>query len=145
MKTILFLSLITLSAFAYPHPKPAQFDYSLVFGGCFENDTVQLHINKVAVLKNYTLHNQDTAVRGRLSLTQSDKQITIFYNDQVKKRRGIRSTSTLTIELIVNQEPHRFEVDLRKGRVLLFDFCQADATTHKRLTLEQMQEPMILM
>lgn len=144
MKTVLFLCLLTLSAVAYPHPKPAQFDYSLVFGGCFEDDTVQLHINKVAVLRNYTLHNQDTAVKGRLSLTQSNNHITIFYNDRTKKRRGIKTASTLSIELIVNKEVNRFEVDLRKGRVLLFDYCK-NGSTNRKLTLEQVQEPMILM
>lgn len=134
-----------MPSFAFSHTRPGQFDYTVVFGGCFENDTVQLNINKVAVLKNYTLHNQDPVIKGCLSLTQSDKNITIFYNGQTKKRRGIHTASNLTIELIVNKQVSRFEVDLRKGRVLLFDFCIPGSASSRKLTLEQVQEPMILM
>lgn len=143
LKTILILAHLILPPWDLSH-RPVSFDYTIVFGGCFQNDKVQVQINKVAVLKNYILNNQDTATKGRLSFTQSDKQITIFYNDQVKTRRAIRKASTLLIELTVNNEVKEFKVDLHNGKILVFDFCPIGSNARK-LTLEQFQEPHILM
>lgn len=143
LKTILILAHLTIPLWALSH-RSVSFDYTVVFGGCFQNDVVQVQINKVAVLKNYLLNNQDTVTKGRLSFTQSEKQITIFYNDQVKTRRAIRKASTLLIELTVNNKVQEFTVNLHNGRILVFDFCQTGNNTRK-LTLEQLQEPLILM
>jgi hypothetical protein len=53
----------------------------------------------------------------------------------------------LDIDVIVNNKKNNFKVDLRKGKVILFQFCPAQKARpdEKKLTVEQLQEQVIFM
>ena len=53
----------------------------------------------------------------------------------------------LNIELVVNKQVKKFKVDLRKGKVILFDYCAGEEgrSETKKITVEQLQEEVIFM
>lgn len=148
MKTTIFIfCLLIFTCPLFSHSTKEDFDYSIVFGGCFEKDIVSLKINNVPIFNNYKLENKNAVKKGNLSLTQASRKIHLFYNGQEKYKGRVNFEFYLNIDLTVNNKANKFKVDLRKGKVILVEFCpveNASAAT-KKLTIEQMQEQIIFM
>jgi hypothetical protein len=145
-KAIMFFSIFLYAIAASSHQHFSHLDYSIVFGGCFENDLVSLKINKRPVLKSFQVENRNAIKKGNLSLTQSPDGITLFYNGTEIKKSGVRIGFLIDIEVEVNKQVKKFKVDLRKGKVVVIENCTANTTSkEKKITLEQLQEPMIFM
>jgi hypothetical protein len=146
-KKIWLLLSLAFSLKAHSNVPPTNIDYAVVFGTCFEKDIVSLSINKHVIFSNYKLGFEKALMKGNLSLQQSGKWITVSYNGGERKRSRIKTNSLLKIEIILNGKVSAFEIDLRKGNILLVEFCptaEIDPTTRK-LTIEQRQEAVILM
>ena len=146
MKPALFIACLLLYApFGFSHTTKEDFDYSIVFGGCFEKDIVSLKINNTSIFDHYKVENKDALKKGNLSLTQGNKGISIFYNRDQKFKRKINFSFYLDIDLKVNDKMNKFKIDLRKGKVILIEFCPNPHSSQKKLTIEQLNEPVILM
>ena len=147
MKTAFFtLCLLVCTCAAFSHSAKEDFDYSIVFGCCFEKDIVSLKINNRSIFHNYKVENRDAVKKGNLSLTQSNKKIHLFYNGQEKYTGKVNFGFYLEIDLTVNNKPNKFKIDLRKGKVILVENCPIEnASTNKKVTVEQMQEQVIFM
>ena len=142
MKKLLILSACIICSFVASSGDKAPVDYSIVFGGCFEKDIVTLSINKKKVLSNYKLENQNEIKKGHLSLTQTGNKIYIFYNRNQKSVAKIPIDFILDIQIIINNQTQNLKIDLRKGKVIVLDFCNAEAG--RKLSCEQVQEPVVL-
>jgi hypothetical protein len=131
----------------FSHPAKEDFDYSIVFGGCFEKDVVSLKINNTPIFNNYKVENKNAVKKGNLSLTQANRKIHLFYNGQEKYKGKVNFNFYLNIDVTVNNKPNKFKVDLRKGKVIIVEFCPAnnESESSKKLTIEQMQEQVIFM
>jgi hypothetical protein len=148
MKPFFFiLCLLFSSSTVFSHTQKEDFDYSIVFGGCFEKDIVSLKINNTSIFDHYKVENENALKKGNLSLTQSNKKIHLFYNGQQRLKRKVNFSFYLDIDVTVNNRKNNFKVDLRKGKVILFQFCppQDAKQNEKKLTVEQLQEQVILM
>ncbi len=146
-KKVLLLLLLGFSLKAHSSGSPRTIDYALVFGTCFEKDRVSLKINKNLIFSNYKLGFDKAQKKGNLSLQQSGKWITISYNGDEEKHAKIKTGTLLKVEIILNGITSKFDIDLRKGNILLVEFCQGTepSPTTKKLTIEQRQEAVILM
>ncbi len=147
MKAILFIFWFLICTYpVFSHSAKEDFDYSIVFGGCFEKDVVSLKINNTAIFNNYKVENKNALKKGNLSLTQADKKIHLFYNGQEKFKGKVNFHFYLNIDLRVNNKTNKFKIDLRKGKVILVEFCpEKTSTNNKELTIEQVQEQVIFM
>ena len=148
MKPIAIIFCFLISSYpVFSHPSKEDFDYSIVFGGCFEKDVVSLKINNTSIFNNYKVENKNAVKKGNLSLTQANKKIHLFYNGQEKYKGRINFSFYLNIDVTVNNKASKFKVDLRKGKVIVVEFCPADVSSEnsKKLTIEQMQEQVIFM
>ena len=145
--TIFIFCLLILSYTAFSHVPKKDFDYSIVFGGCFDKDIVSLRINNTSIFEQYQVDNKNAATRGNLSLTQASNKINLFYNGKQKFRGKVKVSFYLNIELVVNKQVKKFKVDLRKGKVILFDYCAGEEgrSETKKITVEQLQEEVIFM
>lgn len=131
---------------AFSHTTRDDFDYSIVFGGCFEKDIVSLKINNRSIFNNYKVENRDAIKKGNLSLTQADKKIHLFYNGQERFTGKVSFGFYLDIALTVNNKINKFKIDLRKGKVILVENCPIEkGSSTKKVTIEQMQEQVIFM
>ena len=74
---------------AFSHTPIDDFDYSIVFGGCFNNDVLSLKINNTKVFDNIKVDNGDPVKRGNLSLTQADKKINLFYKGKAISKKKV--------------------------------------------------------
>jgi hypothetical protein len=139
--------LFLLSTVSFSNTAIIEFDYSIVFVGCFTNDIVSLSINKTLLVNQYKVANIDSIKKGHLSLTQSDKEINIFYNGQQITKSKIDVDFVIDVIITVNRELKKFRIDLRKGKVLLIDYCMNnnECPEIKTLIIEQITEPVILM
>ncbi len=145
-KKYLTLLLFFCSTITFSNTKFNEFDYSIVFIGGFKNDIVSLSINKILLVDQYKVANVDSLKKGHLSLTQSD-EIKIFYNGREITKSKISVDFLIEIDITVNKKLKKFKLDLRKGRVILVDYCINGNISPdiKRIKIEQIQEPVILM
>ena len=133
----LILCLLFSSFTVFSHTQKEDFDYSIVFGGCFEKDIVSLKINNTSIFDRYKVENENALKKGNLSLTQSNKKIHLFYNGHQKLKRRINFSFYLDIDVTINNRINNFKVDLRKGKVILFEFCPVQKANQdeKKLTV----------
>ena len=89
------------------------------------------------------VENGNAIKKGNLSLTQKNDKLTLFYNGDLKLKTKIEFDYYLDITLTLNDQVNKFKVDLRKGKVIVVDRASAD--TSKKLIIEQIEEPVILM
>ena len=122
-------------------------EFALIFGACFENENVSLKLNHKLILDHYQLGFQKKLKKGNLNLKQTDKNIIVSFNGKEKKMPKIKSTTQLQIDITLNGRLTKFTVDLRKGNILLLEFCPTvkDDSKTRKLKMEQRQEAVILM
>lgn len=148
MKRAIFIFCLLVSSYTvFSHTPKENFDYSIVFGGCFDKDIVSLRINNTTIFDQYRVDNKNAVTKGNLSLTQTSNKINLFYNGKQKFKGKVRFSFYLNIDLIVNKQVKKFKIDLRRGKVILFDYCAAEENRQatKKITMEQMQEEVIFM
>ena len=144
-KAFLFFCLFISSASSFANPPGKDFDYFIIFGGSFDKDIVSLKINNCSIFKNYKVESGDSTIKGSLSLKQSDNKMNLQYNGNQKITSKIIFDHILEIEITVNRHVNHFKVDLRKGRIILFEFCpdKNAASEIKKLTIDQFEEPVL--
>ena len=139
--TLLLLLFLTAST-AFSHTAN-NLEYAIVFGACFEKSVISLKINNKTVFDKCRLGFEK---EGNLSIKQSENDLEVFYNGEEKHRSPIDIDHTLKIAVTVNGKSSHFTIDLRKGNILVIDFCGDKQSTAKRkLTIDQRQEALILM
>ncbi|HKZ65173.1 MAG TPA: hypothetical protein VJ111_02390 [Chitinophagaceae bacterium] len=146
MKVLLTILLIS-STLILSAQSLERSDYSIILGDCFNRDTVSLSINNHAIFTNYTIENTDSLIKGNLSLTQYIQGIRINYNGKEKILKAIPVDYLLEIKVTVNRKINRFSLDMRKGNIILLDFCpeKVNQPATRKLTASQLQEPFLLM
>ena len=122
-QTIFILCFLASSYSVFSHTYKEDFDYSIVFGGCFEKDIVSLKINNTSIFNDYKVENKNVIKKGNLSLTQAKKKIYLFYNGQQKVKEKVNFSYYLNIDVTVNKRINKFQIDLRKGKVILIENC----------------------
>lgn len=143
----LILFVLLFPVIVYSHPRQNQFDYSIIFIGCFENDIVSLSLNKVLILDRYKVENADSIKKGHLSLTQYDNEIKVYYNGAEITRSRIDVTFILAADITINGKLQKIKLDLRKGKVILVDHVaeHTNNVKNRKLRIEQIDEPVIFM
>lgn len=145
-RTWFIFCLLLYSCTVFSHGTKEEFDYSIVFGGCFDQDVLSLKINNSKIFEHYKVDNKSAVKKGNLSLTQANGKINVFYNGRQVLKEKINFNFYLNISLTVNQQVTRYVVDLRKGKIILIDFCsRQNNISAKKLAIEQLQEEVIFM
>lgn len=146
MKIQFTILMIGLSLFASAQPMKKS-EYNIILGGCFNKDKVSLSINNKSVFTNYIIDNRDSLSKGNLNLSQDVQGIRINYNGKETSRKAIPFEYLLNIKVTVNRKVSRFSLDMRKGNIILLDFCpdKDDQTSTRKLSASQLQEPYLLM
>ena len=146
MKPVLTIFFVFLMNILFAQT-PKGFDYTIILGGCFNQDLVSMKVNNRVVFKNYMINNNDPSTRGNLNFVQDEQGIRINYNGSEENRRAVDFDFILDIKFIVNKQVQRFSIDLRKGNIILFDFCPDPGVpaSARKLSTEQLQEPFLFM
>ena len=129
----------------FSHTAKEDFDFSIIFGGCFDKDIVSLKINNSIIFDHIRVDNRNNKLKGNLSLTQAKRKISLFYNGQKKFKNYISYNYFLTLDVTVNDKVEQFKIDLRKGKVIVIEHCIDPnyQQSKKKLSFEQVQEEVI--
>jgi hypothetical protein len=140
----LYLSAFCFTAFAHSPTETAE--YSIIFGNCFANEQLSLKINNKLVFENYKMIANGSA-KGNLSLTQNRKGLVVFYNSRQQKKTRIKANHLINLSIVVNNKTHQLPVDLRKGKVIVLDYCTPghSNTLAGKISVEQIQETLVLL
>lgn len=144
LKACISLAFLLCSFIGFTSNKNTGYDYYIIFVGEFEHDKISLSINKKSIINNYVLENTDPAKQGNLSITQNDDYLIVAYNGKEIKRSKISVDFNLALDISVNEKKKAFRVNLKKGKVILVDYTPKSADTKKELSVEQVQEPLLL-
>ena len=122
-----------------------QYEYYILFTGRFRNDVISLSINNKSICTNYTIENTNPNKKGHFSIVQNENKISIAYNGKRITKAKVPVNFQLDLTITINGSKKNFTVDLKKGKVILVDFqTENDQSIQKDLTIEQVQEPVIL-
>lgn len=143
LSTILLI-IFTLTLSAQPLKRS---EYNIILGGCFNKDKVSLSINNRPVFTNYIIDTRDSLAKGNLNLSQDMQGVHINYNGKESIRKAIPFEYLLNIKVTINRKISRFSLDMRKGNIILLDFCPGkdDQPAIRKLSASQLQEPYLLM
>ena len=85
-------------------------------------------------------------MKGNLCLSQDVQGIHINYNGNERTYKPISFDYLLNIKVTVNRKISRFSLDMRKGNIILLNFCPEKDDLHspRKLTAGQLQEPFLL-
>lgn len=144
LKAFFSLALLLSSIAGFSTGKTSGYDYYIIFVGEFKNDKISLAINHKTVLNNCSLENIDPLKKGNLSISQKNEYITIAYNGKTIKKSKISVDFTMDLDITVNNKKKAFQVNLRKGKVVLVDYSSRSDNPAKELSVEQVQEPVLL-
>ncbi len=146
MKTLLMILMITFTLILSAQPLKRS-EYNIILGGCFNKDKVSLSINNRSIFTNYIIDNKDSLAKGNLNLAQDVEGIRINYNGKETTRKAIPFEYLLNIKVTVNRKISRFSLDMRKGNIILLDFCpeKDDQRSTRKLSASQLQEPYLLL
>ena len=88
----------------------------------------------------------DSLTKGNLSLSQDVQGMRINYNSNERTYKPIPFDYLLNIKVTVNRKVSRFSLDMRKGNIILLNFCpeKDDLPSTRKLTASQLQEPYLL-
>ena len=145
-KALLFFCLFLFSASVFPGVSKTDFDFFIIFDGSFDKDIVSLKINDRSIFKNYKVENRDSIIKGNLSLIQSNNKMNLQYNRSEKITTKFIFNRILEIEITVNHQVNKFRVDLRKGKIIVVEFCPDKnlVSKVKEITIDQFEEPFLL-
>lgn len=144
MKTAIAIFALLYSTIAFSHTAKEEADYTIIFGACFDKDLISMKINDVPVFYEYKIGAQHNG--GNLSLKQHTNKIDIFYNGQQRSKPPIDFNYYLYLEIKVNNQINKFKLDLRKGKVAIFQKCSAPFDDKQvKIKAEQINEPVLLM
>jgi len=144
LKAYISLTFLLSSLISFSATTKTDYDYYIIFVGEFEHDKISLSINKKSIINNYVLENTDPAKQGNLSITQNDDYLIVAYNGKEIKRSKISVDFDLALDISVNEKKKAFRVNLKKGKVILVDYTPKTNDSKKELSVEQVQEPLLL-
>ena len=143
-KFYLTLLQVIFAITAFSHQPTNDFDYSIIFSGPFKNDLVSISINKHLVVNKYKVENANVLHKGHLNLTQNGNSITVYYNGAQLKKPKVDVSFIVDLEITINDQYKKIEVDLRKGKVIIVNNHGQISNTGKwNIFIEQITEPIL--
>ena len=140
-----FILMLILISTSIKGQEYKDIDFLVIFGDCFDNDTVSISINDHMLVESAVLSSDFSTGLTYLDIYQVFDTLTIRMPDgKVMNNTKMDTGKTLIINLMVGHN-RRFEwaLSLRKGKVILIDHCMRmneqgnrvqviDVSQHKR-------------
>lgn len=144
MKKIYLTLFVTyLSIYSFAQNTLSNPDFSIVFSGVYQNETISLTLNNKYIFDGYKYNNIDSVLKGNLSLNQKENFIEINFNNQVTQKRKIKINYILEMKVSINNKVQTVVLDLRKGKIIIIDYNRF--IKENPVSIEQIQEPLILL
>lgn len=117
-----------------------KFEFSIIFGGCFQDDTVSLKINSVGFANNVVLKS-NVVGSANFSITQDKNGISVKHYQRTRFiLQKINIKSLINLSLSINGKSVNSVFDLRKGKIIYIEYCW-DRNKKREITVQQQDYP----
>ncbi len=121
--------LILISAFnfqTYGQDSNQKFDFSIRFASCFDQDTVNVKINKIELIDNYVLESDFSTGITDLAIYQDKDGVWVLEGNNMARKGKINVFKELKIEIELNGNKVDEWIKLRKGKIIFIDNCHVE-------------------
>ena len=141
MKKIIAIILLSIPFFCFSQEKRHKFnfDFALIFGGCFHNDSVSINLNGVNIISNVIL---ETNIVGsaNFSVSQDRNNLLVKSQDKITKLKRIDLKQPLNFQIFVNNRRTEFTFSIKNGRVLYAENCPIEGDSKRVKVLKVIQQ-----
>jgi len=139
MKKVLIIILAFCASRLTGQTTEANLKFSVLFGSCFQNDQVGLKINSVEFVAASQISSDSINSITRLSAYQDNSAVWVTENDKKTKYSALTLERRLQLDIMLNGAWKKFNIDLRKGKIILINNClrKKGVTTERSLTISQ--------
>lgn len=120
------------------------FEFSLIFASCFRNDTVSLGLNNQTIFSQAVLESDFSSGITKTHVVQTHDALQIKGLSQSTRNRILLKNDELLIQLMINDKQVVKKVNLRKGRILVINFCEeriSQDETDREVVINQHRKP----
>jgi hypothetical protein len=139
MRTLLII-IFFLPIYCLGQKTLFNFEYTIVFGGNFNQDSIELKINNSKIFSGRI--RSGVIAKANLEITQTKTCLSTFYNGATKKFKKSKTEPKLNIFIVLNGEGHSYSFDLKRGPILFVQNIYDKKLKANHLTIEQRTEPL---
>ena len=140
LKRLIFLFLLFSNSNSFGQKAKFKFDFSIILGGCFQDDSVSININSVQ-FANKVILKSNSAGSANFSIVQDKKGIAVkHYHMGRFILQKIETKSPIKIEVSINKESAFSTFDLKKGKIIFIEHCW-NKDRKQEITIRQQDYP----
>lgn len=137
---IFFITLFILSSHLFAQKTNFKFDFTIIFGGCFQDDSVTLNINSV-VFANKIILKSNVVGSASFSITQDKKGISVKHYQMARFiLQKINIKAPINLNLSINDKSVNSIFNLKKGKIIYIEYCW-DKNKKRQITVQQQDYP----
>jgi hypothetical protein len=146
MRELLLTILFSHSLLRPDLAQEDDFDYSIAFAGCFENDKVALKLNGIVVMEPVRVTSNPVLGITKVGVFQDKEAAWFSSGDKTQKLSPISVNDSLSISVSLNGRWNDFKIDLRRGKTMLINACleQIDGKNKRMVTVDQHKGTVLL-
>ena len=144
MKYSIAIVLISLPLLGLSQKHKFNFDFALIFGGCFHKDSVSIDLNGINIISNAKI---ETNVVGsaRFSVSQDKNYLLVKSEEKIKRLKKVNLKQSLNFHIFINSKEYNYTFNIKNGRILYAENCtiEGDLKRINTLTITQQDSPVI--
>lgn len=136
---VILLILATTFLLTSGFSKKFKYDFALIIGNCYESDTLQIKINGKEIIDSL-IATTDSSGYANISVIHSNDGLFVFWKGDRKRLERLELKKEIEFEISVNGAETTNKIDLRKGKILIADYCPVqivDRHIAQKLTFRQ--------
>jgi hypothetical protein len=135
---LIFGFLLTLSIKGQDYK---DIEFSIILGDCFKNDTISMLINGKTIFDSSVITSDFSTGLTGLSTYQDKKKLIVIEKSYKKELNKLEFKKSINISFnIRNKENYSKTLNLKKGKIIVIDYCNRQTETGKIMKLIHAQQ-----
>lgn len=118
------------------------FEFSISFAACFQNDKVGLKINGTTLINSQKVTSNPVLGLTHLEAYQDNKALWVIKNDIKQQFPLLPKGKKIVLNIMLNGKWREFNVDMEKGKIIFIDNCLQGSK--QDLSIKQFKEMVLL-
>ena len=107
-------------------------EFSIILGDCFKNDTISMIINGKTIFDSSVVTSDFSTGLTELSTYQDKKNLIVIERSNKKELAKLEIRKSIIISFIIkNKENYSKTLNLKKGKIIVIDYCNRQTETGK--------------
>ncbi len=139
MKYIISIILISLPLLCFSQKSKFNFDFALIFGGCFHKDSVSIELNGIEIVKNEKIET-NLVGSAQFSVSQDKNFLLVKSDGKIKRLKKVNLKRPLIFNIFLNTKNYHYTFNIKNGRVLYAENCPVEGDLKRINTLKVTQQ-----